>query len=75
MVMLAAGPAESAIWHWNNGGTDNNWSTGGNWEGGTAPNTGWDHIFFGATTVELHGTTSDIDVPYVVASFLVNDFT
>jgi len=39
-----------AVKTWTGAGADNNWSTGGNWSGGTAPTTGFvdDIIFDGA---------------------------
>jgi autotransporter-associated beta strand protein len=51
-LAMSALPCAAANFTWNGNGTDNNWSTGANWIGGTAP-TGMgagDTLFFGSGT-------------------------
>jgi fibronectin-binding autotransporter adhesin len=51
LVSLAASPA-AAQYTWNGGGGDSNWTTGGNWVGGSAPSSGG-----GFNTLTFTGST------------------
>lgn len=52
-AVFAAGPALAVDYTWNGGGGDINWSTGGNWIGGTAPISGTANNILFSGTVRL----------------------
>jgi autotransporter-associated beta strand protein len=51
-VAVLAAPASAATFTWSGGGVNNNWTTGSNWVGGTAPTPGTpnDFVFSGSNS-------------------------
>ena len=71
LVALAASPALAVTYTWDGGGTDDNWTTGANWVGDTAPGTG------NTVEIQLAGSTRltpnvDTNDPWAVQKILFN---
>ncbi|MBI3602515.1 MAG: filamentous hemagglutinin N-terminal domain-containing protein, partial [Candidatus Omnitrophica bacterium] len=64
--------------YWVGAGSDNNWSTGANWDTGTAP-TSFDAVTFDGTAHGVSGANpnknSFIDTDFTIASLTINGYT
>ena len=66
-ALLIASPAQAATVTWDGGGGDNNWSTGANWDTGSAPTDADDVVLDATSTKDM-----TIDGDYTVNSFSMN---